>query len=356
MSILSYKCPNCGGRLDFDPDLQKCKCPYCLSAFTAQEISGAQPFDNAPPEAEKTDPDASGDDFEENTRMFSCPSCGAQIVTDLVTAATHCCYCHNPVLVAERLSGALKPSMVVPFSLNRDNAVLKLREWCGKKKLLPGDYLSGRQLENVTGIYIPYWLMDCEAHGTLNAEGQIRTTWQDARYIHTKTDIYDCSRQADFSFRLIPHDASKKADDRVMDSIEPFDYSGIKPFSMSYLTGFLAEKYDVEKQAAADVLRPRVSRAVKSVLMSSVKGYSAVHERASRVDFKAETLHYALLPIWMMTYIYHGKTYMYAMNGQTGKAFGILPVSRVKMAILFASLALGVFALTFLIAMLGVLS
>ncbi len=338
MSSVSYQCPGCGARLEFDPALQKCRCEFCLGVFTVEQLEAAKQKHAAP------EPTPIPDD----AREYSCPGCGAHVVTDANTAATFCCYCHNPVMMSDRLSGEFRPSKVIPFQINRDGALAHLRDWCRKKKLLPGDFLSQSQLEKMTGIYIPYWLLDCDVRGTFSAEGDRVSAWADGRYAYTKTDIFQCAREADMSFRLVPHDASTKADNRVMEAIEPFDYNDLRDFAMSYLSGFQAEKYDDDRDRVVSTLKSRVEAVVKGVLRDSIQGYATVRERASGAAFQRTDCYYALLPVWLMTYLYRGQTYLYALNGQTGKAFGILPVSRPKLALLFGAVTAGVFALCFL--------
>ena len=285
-------------------------------------------------------------DYSADMVEYSCPSCGATIVTDTTTSATFCVYCHNPVVIPQQVSGEFRPSKVIPFKLKREDAIKKLTDWCKKKWFLPKGFLSQKQLDMVKGVYLPYWLVDFDTKSQLSAEGRVVTSWRVGNNQYTKTDRYSVQRAADMMLANIPHDASSNADDGLMNSIEPFDYSEVKDFSMSYLSGFLAEKYDVPSDQIIPVLKERASKVVCSELTSSLRSqqaYTSVSERGFFVDFKSADACYALLPIWMVTYLYNGKTYMYAINGQSGKAYGILPISKGKLAWLFGAVAAAVF-------------
>lgn len=262
--------------------------------------------------------------------LYTCPSCGAEIITEPTTSATICWYCHSPISFTKHLSGEFKPSKIIPFQKSKQQALYTFKAWCMKKKFLPKDFCSPRQFDNITGVYVPYWLVDCDTRGHLNGTGKKYKSWRSGDYRYTQTDIYSINRSANISFSLLPHDASRKADDKVMESIAPFDYSMLKDFSYSYLSGFIAEKYDVSKEDIYPVIKQRVEAAVISELRSSVNGYSSTSFGTQNVQINRTRFHYALMPIWMLTYQYHGQTYLFAMNGQTGKTYGALPISHSK--------------------------
>ena len=132
-------------------------------------------------------------------------------------------------------------------------------------------------------------------------------------------------------FEYLPHDASKKADDQIMDSIAPFDYSDLTAFSYSYLSGFIAEKYDVPKEDIYPKIKSRVEHAVENELRSSIGGYTSTSFAAKNVQVNRTRFHYTLMPTWILTYLYKGQTFLYAMNGQTGKTFGSVPICKSKL-------------------------
>lgn len=338
MAVISYKCPNCGAKINFDPMLQKCNCDFCLSSFNINELElWSNESDNI-----KTKRDT--ENINEKISLYTCPSCGAQIIADKTTSATFCCYCHGPIILSENLSGDFKPSKIIPFMLSKEKAIESFIQWHKKKWFLPKVFRSQKNLEKISGLYIPFWLMDCDVTATLSARGEKITTWTSGDYRYTKTDIYNVFREADLSFDNIPSNASTKADDTVMESIEPFDYSDLKDFSLGYLPGFLAEKYDKTESQVMPVAKNRVNSATRNIIRDSVSGYSVVKEKDSKTVYNKTSMEYALLPIWMITYSFKNKNYIFAINGQTGKLFGSLPVSRARIFILFLIVFIIVFS------------
>lgn len=348
MSVVSYKCPNCGGNLNFDPESQRLKCEYCLSEFNkneVEELTAKNTYDIPGQEIIEDDSDSKNYHIQGSANLYTCPSCGAQVITEPNTSTTNCYYCHNPIVFTKQLSDEFRPSKVIPFQKSKDQALQTFLKWCEHKKFLPDDFSSPRQLENIAGLYVPYWLVDCDTNGYMRGTGKKISSWTQGDYHYTKTDIYSVSRAARMSFSYLPHDASKKADDKIMDSIAPFDYKDLKDFSYSYLSGFISEKYDVTKEEVYPLIKSRVEQAVKRELESSVKGYTTTSMAGSNVQINRTHFHYTLMPVWMLTYQYQGTTYMFAMNGQTGKTFGSVPVSQSKLNRLF----LIVFIISFII-------
>ena len=353
MAVITYKCPHCGGHLNFDPDTQKSKCEYCLSTFTEEEleqISSKHTHSNdGKPIIEDASDYMDSTEYDATSLLYTCPSCGAEIITDENQSAMLCCYCHNPVVFSKQLEGEFRPSKVIPFKLSRDRAEVALKDWCKKKKFIPSDFSSPSQLEKMTGLYIPYWLVDCDTSGNLSARATKSTSWISGDYRYTKTDEFAVYREANMAFGQIAHDASSKADDQVMDSIGPFNMHDLKDYSHTYLSGFLAEKYDVDKDTVYPIIQKRVEDAVKVTLRESVKGYDMVNVNGAHIRIHKSRFHYTLMPVWMLTYIYKGETYLFAMNGQTGKLYGRLPLDKSK--VLVCSII--VFIITFIICFVG---
>lgn len=346
MDIVQIKCPNCGAPLMFDPAAQKHVCEYCLSDFTKEEIEKTNALADESADTYSVPNQELQDEFNQHTNLYICNSCGAEIISDENTAATFCCYCHNPVTLKGRLTGECRPELVIPFKHTRDQALEMYKEWCKKKWFLPNDYTSAQQLEKITGLYVPYWLADCTVNAEMNAEAKIIHTRTSGNYRITNTKIYNVERAATMEYLGVPADASKKLDDKLMDSVEPFDYKAFVPFSMTYLSGFYADKYDVDKAEVLPRIRTRVEQGCQDILRNDVHGYTTVTPNFKRTQIIRTNWHYTMLPVWFMTYKYNGKDYLFGMNGQTGKIVGMLPVSMPKLL----GFAAGLFAVVGVIA------
>ncbi|MDD6278990.1 MAG: hypothetical protein PUA81_04275 [Oscillospiraceae bacterium] len=342
-----YKCPNCGAELTFKPETQDFGCDYCDSHFSEAEIKViCEHAENSIPDADEV---KHREEFENHTNIYRCASCGAEIIADDQQTATFCYYCHEPVILAGRLSGEYKPSKVIGFRLTRENAIDKFKNWCSKRWFLPRDFNSEKQLEKMTGLYVPFWVADCDMTANYEAIGKKVRSWSSGSYRYTETKEYRIYRNANIFTDGIPADGESKIDDLLMESIEPFDYKAAKDFSMSYLSGFYADKYDVDKAAVFPRIRNRATEAAKGIIRGSVAGYSSVSPLSERYNIMQTKWQYMILPVWFMTYKYKGEVYSFAVNGQTGKLAGTPPLDKKKLALACAGIAAGVTILGMLI-------
>ncbi len=337
MNTVQYKCPNCGGELTFKPKEQKFGCDYCDSFFTEAEIArlyeevNKQAEENADPDAQTLENEDDYSDFENGTLLYECNSCGAQIIAEETSAATFCYYCHNPVVLAGRLTGEFRPNYVIPFTIPREKALDDFKKWCRKRWFLPSDFKSEQQLEKMSGVYVPFWLTSCDANADLSCIGEKRRSWTSGDYRITETSEFAVKRSGLFPFSRVPADGSKKIDDELMNAIEPYNYGEIRNFSMQYLSGFLAEKYDVKWESVVDGAKTRIHNGCKEKLRQTVTGYDAIKAEQINVAYTKLTKEYALLPVWFMNYHHNGKTYSFAVNAQTGKLAGTPPLSLPKL-------------------------
>ena len=340
MESLVYKCPNCYAELKFSASDQLFKCDYCGSSFTEQEMKEVAAQNEAhadlgpEPEAQQED------DFSEHTSVYHCNSCGASIMADDNTAATFCYYCHNPVILTGRVSGDLRPAYVLPFQIDRDTAVNHFKDWCKKRWFLPKDFLSSAQQEKITGLYVPFWVTDVDVSAEMDALGKKIRSWTSGNYHYTETKEYAVARKAKVVLRGLPADGASHIDDELMEAVEPFDYKAVKPFAMQYLSGFYAEKYDMDMSAMFPRIQQRAVQASDSVVRASMTGYSTVSVTRSDIKVMSTKWEYMLLPVWFMTYKYHDKVYEFALNGQTAKFVGEPPLSRSRVGLFCAGLGL----------------
>lgn len=330
MEASEYKCPNCGADLKFDPATQNLACEYCDSSFTMEEIKQIYAELEALPADEAAEEEK--DEFAEHTNLYSCSSCGAEIMADDHQTALFCYYCHNPVILAGKLTGDYKPNKVIGFRYTRDQALDSFKKWCGKRLFVPSDFKSAQQLEKMTGLYVPFWVADCDVDAQYQAIGKKVRTWTSGNYVYTETKEYQIVRNARILTKGIPADGESKIDDLLMEAIEPFNYSDLKDFSMSYLSGFYADKYDVDRAGVFPRIRDRANKVSKDVIRGSVSGYTSVSVKEENYNILKTDWQYMMLPVWFMSYSYKGKVYEFAMNGQTGKLAGTPPLSMPKLA------------------------
>ena len=351
-TVAEYKCPCCNAGLVFSGEEQQLTCPYCDNTFEIDAVIAFNESEDSAPETfawEEAETQTWSEEEQQTMRAFLCPSCGGEILTDDHTAATFCPYCANPTILPGRVSGGWKPDGVIPFTTTKEDAKAAFLNLCKGKPLLPRFFTEEQQLEKIIGLYVPFWLYDCSG----NLDGTYRATrvhrWSDAHYNYTRTEHFLLKRKCDADFTGIPIDGSSKMDDTFMESIEPYDYGKIEDFNMAYLSGFLADKYDVESKSGEDRIRTRVTNSLEDIVTSSCVGYATVIPTQKRVNIRQGKVRYVLMPVWLLNTRYRDKLYTFAMNGQTGKITGTLPICPKRTAIWFSSLAAGITAVSALL-------
>jgi DNA-directed RNA polymerase subunit RPC12/RpoP len=354
-SVLEYNCPCCGAGLKFGENIQKMTCEYCDNTFDLETV---KTYNNAEQKTEDSfewDPSNTNAWTNEETnciRSYTCQSCGGELITDENTVATFCPYCENPTILPGRVSGTLRPDAVIPFQKSKEEAKAAFTQLCKGKPLLPKMYSQEQRIERITGIYVPFWLYNCSTDFDATYKATRVRHWMDSKYSYTKTDHYLLTRAANADFSFIPMDASSKMDNAIMESIEPFDFSKMIDFETAYLSGFFADRYDVESTQGEERIRQRVSETMEDMIGSSLIGYSSAIPTSKQIRVLHGSAKYVLLPVWMLHTKYKNKTYVFAMNGQTGKMTGTFPICPKRSAAWFAGICLGVTAIVSLLTML----
>lgn len=359
--ITNYKCPACSGPLHFAAKSGKMECEFCGSSYSVEEIEATYAEADAKAAQAKAEADnkpASDNEWEvseerwngEGMKSYSCPSCGATLVCDDTFAASSCPYCGNPTVVPGQFTDMLKPDFVLPFKLEKDDALEALKKHYGKKYLLPQAFKNANHLDEVKGVYVPFWLYDGKAYGDCVYEAEKSQMKRQGDMEITTKEIYHVERKGTLEFSKIPADASTKMDDNLMESIEPYKYEDLKPFSKAYLTGYMADKYDVEAKDDAPRAIKRARESTKNALYTDVKGYTSVTTKTENIKVDQGKAYYAMLPVWLLTTRWNGNNYTFAMNGQTGKLVGDLPTNKPKMWLTIAAVFAAVMLATMILA------
>lgn len=323
--INTYKCKGCGAPIEFDGDSGQLVCEFCGTHMSVDEVEKIQKSREFKVEGKETELNEKMD-----VESYKCQSCGAVLIVDENTSATVCGYCGSSAILKNRLDGELMPSKVIPFTMDKEKALQTFKNWTKKGIFTPNMFKEKSLADSITGIYVPFWLYDYDGENQFEAHcTRVRTeTSGEYRYVHT--DHYVVSRDGEASYDLVPADASEKMDDKMMDLLEPYDYSKMKDFKMPYLSGYLSEKYSCSKEDT----EPRVSKKVREFIEDEVRrtvlGYTSVNVIRNDTHLIRKNIVYALFPVWILNYRYNGKQDILAINGQSGKQVGTLPVSNKK--------------------------
>jgi len=341
MNVIDYKCPNCTATLKFNPTNQRWDCEYCKSSFDLKDLS----VNDEKYERTKTKP-------LKDLDVYACKNCGAKVMTDHNTTATFCVYCKSTAIMKDRLTGELEPDKIIPFNKTKEEAIKTFKAVGVRKILMPREFSDPKNIEEIRGVYIPFWLFDIECSGNINSKCTRVSTWSSFNYIYTKTDYYDVTRGGESFFDNIPVDASKNFNDAIMNSIEPFDYKKLKEFNYGYLSGFYAEKYDLKDEEISHIAAQRARETMQNYLRDDISGYSSNMITNTNIKGKVSKGEYVLLPVWMLNIKYKDEIRTFAMNAESGKMIGDIPIDKKKLLLLIIGTFIGIFLLLTLFLML----
>jgi DNA-directed RNA polymerase subunit RPC12/RpoP len=336
------------------------KCPYCGATFDAaaleqyEQAQQAQPAGKeAPIQWEPYGATSGNGDWQpgekEGMIVYTCSSCGGQIYGDVNTAATTCPYCGNHAIVSQQLEGAYRPDFIIPFKQDRAAAKTSLTGFYKGKFLLPRDFKDANHLEEVTGIYVPFWLFACDVAANIRYKATRVQVWSDRDNNYTKTDHYVLLRAGGVGFQGIPTDGSSKMEDALMDSIEPFDYTNTVAFNPAYLSGYYADKYDVSAEQCEPRATERVRNSTLELFQQTTSTFATAVPESTQINLTQDSVRYALLPVWMLNTKYKDKMYTFAMNGETGRFVGDLPCDYKRFWTLFAAITIVLAAVIFIV-------
>ena len=364
--LREYKCPECGGPLQWGAAVQKMQCPYCDSLFTIEELNRREEENGMTPEEEPVGPEevqgeqeaqgapeagegmphGEGDTSnvediawesesayfsEEETQglhVYSCQSCGAQIIGDDTLGATSCPYCSNNVVMTGQFAGDLKPDVVIPFAKDRQFAKAQFRQYVNSRRFVPKVFSKESHIEEMKAVYVPFWLFDAVADVDVMYNATKTSTRRNNTTEFIDTSHFVVERGGDVRFEHVPVDGSKNIADDLMESIEPFDYKDAVPFHTAYLAGYLAERYDVKAEDCVQKAYSRMNASARNTFDSTVTGYDSKNVTWCHIDFKEGKTSYALYPVYLLNTTWNGVKYLFAMNGQTGKFTGDLPMDK----------------------------
>ena len=342
--IKEQKCPNCGGTMRFVPEKGKIVCEFCDSEFNIESGSSQNMnhtvnmgTDNS---AINGDGSISGFDFRqfydgvpkadgEGLPIYYCKSCGAEVIAASEEASLTCPYCTNKIVLSDKVSGNMRPNGIIPFKIAKSNLKKHLDEFYKDKKLLPKNFFSEKKIEAVTGIYVPFWIFSGEIGGKYFYSCTKEHSTVQGNYRVKTTEYYDVEREGGVTFSDIPLDASEKIDDALMDSVLPYDFSEIKDFDYQYLAGFAADRFDVPGKSLQSRAQNRMEKTAQRIVNTKVKSqYSSAKFKHSLLKASNVDVRYVLLPVYTFSIMVGSQKYSFAVNGQTGKVVGELPISK----------------------------
>ena len=343
------KCPSCGGTMDFDPKTWKLLCSYCGASVDIEKDLPDRAAELSLADAENT----ANRDWGMEKRVIICESCGAETVYDASTVSGECPYCGSNQVMESGGEDTMAPGGVCPFQIPEEDAKNRFSAWIKKKWFCPSNVKKTAKAGKMHGIYLPYWTFDSDTHSTYTARyGRTRTVRRGDK-TQTVVDWYSTGGRYHKFMNDTLVKASKKHDQQMLSSIEPFDTEKNVAYKPEYVAGFASERYSVGLSDAWG----EAKRTMQSQLESEIDKKIRREHHADRVaHLHVKTSHfsvtykYLMLPIWMSSFKYKEKLYHFMVNGQTGKVGGKTPISpiRVAIAIFLGILAVGLLAALFM--------
>ncbi len=339
MATVIYKCKNCGGPVKYSATLGKFDCEYCNTVYTEDEV---KLLDLLSERDEVVESSNNGEYVE-----YHCPSCGANIVTDETTVATTCYYCNNPIVMTGKLESSQMPTRVIPFKVDKKKALESFDNWIKKKKFVPKSFYNDKkEIEEINGVYFPYWLYNTKVLVDLDREGSRTYSRTEGDYKVTYRKDFRIIRKGDVVVKNLPKLALAKSNKVLVESVYPFDFNTSIKFDSSYLSGFVAEKKDIEKEELMSSIEDDVYKYSTRVVEKSMTGERV---RVVNNDFRVQrgSFEYAMLPVWAISYNDKDsdKHYFFSVNGQTGKVVGKLPIVMSKLILTALLTILPIFAI-----------
>ncbi len=347
-----FPCDTCGSDLRFDPGDHRLVCDHCGNI---EPIEGTRHTAGGIKELDFRDAvenRLAAEEMEE-TRVITCPNCGASTEFDADTHAAECPFCATPVVTDTGTHRHIKPRGLLPFGLDEGSARKALTDWLGSLWFAPNGLTEyARKGRKMNGIYVPYWTFDADTKSSYRGQ-------RGTHYYETKTVVRDGKRKnvrvrktrwrgvsgrvARF-FDDVLVLASRSLPKKYTDGLEPWDLSALEPYKPEYLAGFRAEGYQVELTDGFTEARAYMDRMILRDVKYDIGGDD---QRVSDVDTAISdvTFKHILLPVWLAAYKYRGRTYRFVVNGRTGRVQGERPYSAWKIAIavvIGTILALGV--------------
>ncbi len=289
---------------------------------------------------------------------MKCAGCGADVVVNTAEQmGARCHWCRHVLTVNEQVPNGAVPDAVLPFKLTHDEAMAKIREFAGRRRLFADrGFVRDFKADNVVGVYMPYMVVDGNVSAEVAGRGEIETRRytrgsDNNKETYYDADVYEVQRHIDFTVDDLTIESSAERahmnasvnTNNVINTILPFDTANAVKWNASYLTGFTSEKRDQDVAHMQPELEDQLLSIARSQLEPSVDRYDrGVRWERERLDVHGTRWISMYLPVWLYAHQHEGGMVHYiAVNGRTGEVMGSVPVSHPR---LFAA-ALGVGAI-----------
>lgn len=339
INTMQFKCPSCGNNLEFDPTTQKLKCPYCGTEKEIGDVDLVVENSFTPGSFEVEE--------NEDVEIYRCSNCGAvsEKVKDGIAFA--CPYCKKTNVVLEEDIKGIKPTGIIPFTIDKKTIVEKAKSWIKSRFFAPRKIKKQDFNSVISGYYSPTWTFDSGTYSIYKGRiGNYYTvTVGTGKNRHTETRIrwrnVSGNHSKDFDDMLVY--AGKQMNDKEFNKLSVFDTNHAKIYEKKYLAGYYAMHYSKNVDEAFSVAKDKMTKEIEKEIISKhhadVVDYMHINTSYFRTTYK-----YILLPFYFGNFDYNQKSYHFIANGVSGKIYGKYPKSPIKIT-LTVLLGLGIVAL-----------
>ncbi len=331
----TFPCEQCGANLAWNPEAESLRCTHCghVQSMTGGQGVHKHDFAGAIARARRQPAGA----LVQGGHDVRCDGCGAQ--TAVSGQADRCPFCGSPVVLeVKELGEMFAPEGVLPFKLDKRKATDCYTRWISKLWFAPNDLKKLAQQHGMDGVYLPYWCYD--SHTATRYIGQrgeyyyVTQTYTDnqgrtqTRQVrHTRW--YGRSGTVQHHFADILVCASPTLPAKMIDRLEPWDLKELRSYDAAYLSGFVAERYkhslEESFKPAEAKMTPKIIQLVNADIGGDTQRILSMHVTHNDVLFK-----HLLLPLWISSFRYKGKTYRFIVNARSGEVAGERPWSKAK--------------------------
>lgn len=336
----TFKCRHCGGAVAYIAGQRQLTCPYCggTQAIETEEVGQA------------------ADEFEftletmararrgwgNERRELVCESCGAAVAVAPDALTSTCAFCGSNRVHARDVTGdILRPTVLIPFGVDKERVQKLVAEWLGRGWMHPSKLHNMRALQDLTGVYLPFWTFNTRITADWKAEvGTARTKrYRSGGEWKTRTVIDWDWRSGRVRLPINDHLVAGTAHVSrvILGQVEPFNLGELVEYDPGYLAGWQAKTYDVQLQDAWEIAKEEMREHARRACHHDT-GSSHVRNFRMTADFADERWRYVLLPVYLASYPFEERTFQVMVNGQTGKVAGQKPVAWLKVWLVIAAM------------------
>jgi LSD1 subclass zinc finger protein len=343
--MLQMPCPTCASELTYSAEKKMLSCRHCGHT---QDYEKAKNLVRERPLAEAA---AAMDSFspeEAEKQVVECDSCRAQLMIASTDVAVRCNFCGSEkVNKAAFKKNIIQPQGIIPFKVAKQEGLDKFKKWIAEGWFRPNKLKALAAIGDLHGIYLPFWTFDADSYSEWEGEQgtyyyvDVERNGKTERERRTRWKWRNGNFDKHFDDVLIL--ASGGATIGIVEGIYPYNLGESINYNPTLMVGWEAQIYNIEIDKGYDLAEKKMDAENKAEASRRLGGDTQRNLQVD-TDYYDQTFKHLILPVWLCTYMYKGKAYQFAINGQTGKINGQKPFSWVKIFffVLFIAAIIGV--------------